>query len=86
MNITDTTIIPKIADYIEQMLLRKKSSEVGVTQILCFGAYGRIPLYKELKNLQMPVVFMFGDYDWVERSTGDNLISQGHVHGVVHSV
>jgi hypothetical protein len=31
MNLNDPTIVPKIAIYIEQMIMRKKSSEVGVT-------------------------------------------------------
>ena len=31
MKLNDPTIVPKIAFYIEQLIMRKKSSEVGVT-------------------------------------------------------
>lgn len=68
------------------MIIRKKSSEVGITTILSFGTYGRIPLFNLTKNLQMEVCFQFGDWDWVERSTADSLIEKGYVKGTVKTV
>lgn len=86
MNLGDPVLVEKFASYIRQVMLRKKSSEVGITAILAFRAFGRVPLAKKMHDLNVPVAFMVGEYDWVDRSAGDALIEKGHVEGEVFSV
>jgi len=40
----------------------------------------------EMAKLKIPVAFLHGDYDWVERKTGDNLLLKGHIQGEVFTV
>jgi cardiolipin-specific phospholipase len=86
MNLDDPILVLKVAAYIEQIMLRKKSSEQGITVILAFRAFGRVPLATQMEKIKMPVAFMVGDYDWVERKTGDDLLAKGHMQGEVFSV
>ena len=40
----------------------------------------------EMAKLKIPVAFLHGDYDWVERKTGDDLLLKGHIQGEVFTV
>ena len=60
-------------------MMRKKSSEIAITQVLAFRAYARKPLSERLHLLQMPVIFMHGEYDWVTRESADRLIDENKV-------
>jgi len=44
MNLNDDILARKVANYIEQIMLRKRSSEAGITVLLAFRAFGRVPL------------------------------------------
>jgi cardiolipin-specific phospholipase len=85
-NLNDPILTIKVANYIEQLLLRKKSSEVGITSIFAFRVFGRKPLAQQFAKLQFPVLFLMGEYDWVERKTSDEWIEKGYVKGEVQSV
>jgi pimeloyl-ACP methyl ester carboxylesterase len=39
-----------------------------------------------MQKLTIPVAFLHGDYDWVERKTGDDLLTKGHIEGEVFTV
>ena len=67
-------------------MMRKKSSEVAITQVLAFRAYARRPLSERLHLLQMPTTFMHGEYDWVTRESADRLIAENKVQGCVFTV
>jgi hypothetical protein len=42
--------------------------------ILKMGAWGRDPLEFKLKDLIIPVLFLYGEYDWMTRDTPDRLL------------
>ena len=86
MNLRDEKEKEALATYIHQIMMRKKSSEVAITQVLAFRAYARRPLSDRLHLLQMPVTFMHGEYDWVTRETADKLIADKKVVGRVFTV
>lgn len=44
MNLNDPMLVIKLANYIQQIMLRRKSSEQGITVLLAFRAFGRVPL------------------------------------------
>lgn len=81
MNLNDEILSRKVANYIEQIMLRKRSSEAGITVLLAFRVFGRVPLATLMQKLTFPVAFMHGNYDWVERKTGDELLKKGHIEG-----
>lgn len=66
--------------------MRKKSSEISITQVLAFRAFARKPLSEKLHELQMPVTFMHGEYDWVTSESAQELINQGKVQGCVNMI
>jgi hypothetical protein len=43
--------------------------------ILKVGAWARDPLEFKMKDLNAPVLFMFGEYDWMTRESPDRLFS-----------
>ena len=62
-------------------MLRKKSSETGITVILGPFAYARKPLIERVEQLKMPIAFMYGEFDWMERETADNLLREKKIKG-----
>jgi len=41
MNLNDELLAIKVSEYIQQIILRKRSSEAGITVILAFRVYAR---------------------------------------------
>ena len=66
-----------------QVLMRPKSSELCVSQLFAPMAFSEKPLCHELGKLEVPIAFMYGDYDWVSRDVGDRLVDEGKVSGEV---
>ena len=74
-------------EFMHQTLLRPKSSESAGTMIFSFGAWARKPLFTDLDNklLKIPVMFLFGDDDWIHnhiRNDGsiDKLLIEDKLH------
>ena len=68
-----------LANYIHQLMVRKKSSEIAITQILAFRLRARQPLCERFTEMKMPVAFMHGEYDWVTHESADWHIGQGDI-------
>ena len=74
-----------LVEYLLQMMVQRKSSETAITKCLAFRAYAIKPLVHEMPNLQMPVCYQYGEYDWVSRAPADKLLAEGKVKGSCHS-
>ena len=58
-----------------------------LTLILAPFAYARNPLITRIKSLgQMPVTFLYGEFDWMERETAEQLVKDKVLNGKVFSV
>lgn len=67
--------------------MKPRGSEVCITVILAPFAYARNPLITRIKSLeQMPITFLYGDFDWMERETAEKLVKDKVVNGRVFSV
>lgn len=75
--------IEHLRDYIYQMLVRRKSSEVVVSRMFAPFVYAKKPLEDRLGSLGIPMAFIFGEYDWVGRAGADRLVDSGQVQGEV---
>lgn len=54
--------------------MKPRGSEVAITVILAPFAYARNPLVDRLKGVgDLPITFMYGDFDWMERETAEKL-------------
>jgi len=60
--------------------MKPRGSENLITVICEPFAYLKEPLAERLPNLgQKPITFMYGDYDWMERESAENLVKAGKV-------
>jgi len=67
--------------------MKPRGSENLITVICEPFAYLKEPLAERLPNLgQKPITFMYGDYDWMERESAENLVKAGKVQGKVFNV
>lgn len=57
--------------------MRPMSSDVAITMVLKLGAYAREPLIHQVHQLQMKVNFMYGESDWMSRTSADALLKDG---------
>lgn len=65
------------------MMLLPPSSEVSITILLAPKVYARRPLEFDLPNLQIPLLFVCGDGDWVDMETPRRLCREKTVTGRV---
>lgn len=55
--------------------MKPVGSERSISVILAPFAYARNPLIKRIKSIgQMPVTFLYGEFDWMERETAEQLV------------
>lgn len=54
-----------VTDYLEQMALLPGSGEYALSKILELGAWARKPLAEQLATVSVPMVFYYGDEDWM---------------------
>ena len=54
-----------VEDYLEQMALLPGSGEYALSRILELGAWARKPLAEQLSSIHVPMVFYYGDEDWM---------------------
>lgn len=59
--------------------MRDMSSEQAMFMILEFGAYAKIPLDDKLKNLKMPVLFLYGEDCHISRLVPLELIEKNEL-------
>ena len=77
MGITEIQEKQSVAEVLLQTCLREKSSETGLTMILQVGAYANQPLQELLPEITIPVMFMYGNSDWMQRVTPDFMVKEG---------
>ena len=65
--------------YIYQMMIGNKSSELCLSRIMTPFVYTHKALEDYLPNQlgHIPMAFMYGEHDWVNRSTGERLLANG---------
>lgn len=47
--------------------------------LLAPGAWAREPLHNKLSSISMPTTFIYGEYDWMDKSHAETAASQMHV-------
>ena len=70
-------------EWVIQMGMRRKSSEVAAFQLLAPMAYSESPLCHKLPSARFPIAFIYGEYDWVNRDIADELVRERKVQGEV---
>ena len=50
------------------------SGEYAILHILAPGAYARWPLVRRLPALDVPITFMYGDQDWMDKNGGHAVV------------
>lgn len=55
------------------------SSDVAITNVLKLGAFAREPFVHQAPGLKMQVNFMYGETDWMSRSSADSLLQSGQL-------
>lgn len=78
------TEIRDIASYVYQMMILSKSSEACFNRIFKPFFYCHKALEDYLPDLEIPMVFVYGESDWVSRAPADRLIDGGLVNGQVY--
>ena len=68
--------------------MRPESSLKCIFQILEAGAWAVQPIKEKLPLINVPICFIYGDTDWISRSTADELKQKGRLKegSEVHSV
>ena len=78
--VLNPTQIEDLTTYVYQMMVRKKSSEQMLSKIVRPFVYMPNPLEDHLPGIKdVPMAFMYGEYDWVNRDVADRLIDSGKV-------
>lgn len=67
-----------ITNYLEMINLLEGSGEYALVHILDGGPWARSPLCYRLHGLSIPMLFLFGSYDWMNSEGANILLSQGH--------
>ncbi|KAI8139653.1 Alpha/Beta hydrolase protein [Fennellomyces sp. T-0311] len=62
----DTPERHDLYDYIYNITNASGSGEYALAAVLAPGAYARRPLFHRLPKLQMPTVFVYGEWDWMD--------------------
>ena len=70
-------------EWIVQVGMRPKSTETCVFKLLAPMAFSNEPLGPKLEQLNIPIYFMYGEWDWMTRDVADKLIEEGKVTGEV---
>ena len=70
-------------EWVIQMGMRPKSSEIAAFRLLAIMANSESPLCHKLPSARFPVAFLYGEYDWVNRDIADKLVSERKVQGEV---
>lgn len=62
--------ITDLHDYIWTITNAKGSSEYAISHLLAPGAHARYPIVSRAHKLRIPVVFSYGDRDWMDIEGG----------------
>jgi pimeloyl-ACP methyl ester carboxylesterase len=75
------------AKYIHLIHMKPKGSEASISVVLAPFAYAKNPLVRRIKDLgNLPITFLYGEFDWMERETAEDLVNKKMVNGRVFSV
>jgi pimeloyl-ACP methyl ester carboxylesterase len=77
VNLDSEREIQMFTDLLLQTLPRPVSSDTCLTVILQFGAFARVPMYTQIKQIQVPTCWLYGDHDWISREVANELMSSG---------
>ena len=76
--------INNLTTYVYQMMVREKSGELCLSKVIAPFAFTRKSLEADLHLLHdIPMAFLYGEYDWGNRATPDRLIAEGRIQGEV---
>lgn len=77
--------LDSLTTYVYQMMVKKRSSEIFLHRVLRPFVYTVKNLEELLPEIgdRIPMAFMYGEFDWVNRDTGDRLIKTGRIQGEV---
>ncbi|KAL2916912.1 hypothetical protein HK105_203691 [Polyrhizophydium stewartii] len=62
----DQSEVASIDNYIYHISAQRGSGEFALAHLLAPGAWAYSPLHDRLKQLRMPVTFIYGDHDWMD--------------------
>lgn len=57
-------------DYIWHITRAKGSGEYCISHLLAPGAHARMPLVDRVKDIRVPMTFVYGDHDWMDPAGG----------------
>ncbi|VDC02591.1 unnamed protein product [Peniophora sp. CBMAI 1063] len=61
-------------DYIVNITSMKGSGEYCISHLLAPGAHARMPLVDRIAALKIPVVFVYGEHDWMDPKGGSDSV------------
>jgi len=74
-NLDDEEEKSTFVEFLLQVLLREESSERVLTYAFNVGLWAQDPLKDKLKEIKVPIGFLFGEQGWVSREIPDALIA-----------
>ncbi|GHJ88703.1 hypothetical protein NliqN6_5105 [Naganishia liquefaciens] len=63
-------------DYCWSITRAKGSSEYCISHLLAPGAFARMPMVNRVTKLNMPVLFSYGDHDWMDIQGGHDAVKK----------
>jgi len=82
--------VKEMHDYILNITLAKGSGEYCISHIFAPGAHARMPLVDRVAALKIPVIFAYGDSDWMDPEGGvkatENLAAAGNTKSRLYTV
>ncbi|KIY67368.1 alpha/beta-hydrolase [Cylindrobasidium torrendii FP15055 ss-10] len=62
--------------YMLNITLAKGSGEYCISHILAPGAHARMPMVDRVKDIKVPVTFVYGDHDWMDPEGGRDAVEK----------
>lgn len=71
-------------DLLLQCTMRDISSEISITMILEYGAWAKYPMKDRIKEIGVPICFLYGEWDWMCVDVANQLESRGDLKPGYH--
>ena len=71
-------------DLLLQCTMRSSSSEISITMILEYGAWARMPMKDRIKDINVPICFLYGEWDWMCVQVARQLEERGELKPGYH--
>ena len=84
LHVTDEDHKQGLADLLKQVTMRQISTETCITVILEVGAWAKFPMRDKLKEIGVPICFLYGDQDWMTRGVADEVMERGDLKDGSH--